>query len=161
MRRLMIIVAIAGAATTVAIASVVWAQTPGETPFPSPKVEQLFVSAQTVTAAGHSLGAGAMNNLFAPGETVVFQVYSGQNETGNAITNQDVKYAYIAVPGQPNLKLQYSATGGEFPWTASWTVPANYPAGLVDFKVRFRTKAGEYGNFVQIPVTNAQLTVTG
>jgi hypothetical protein len=160
MRRSMIIVAIAGAVLTVAIGSVVWAQTPAETPFPSPKVEQLFVSAQTVTAAGHSLGAGAHNNRFAPGETVVFQVYSGQNGTGNAITNSDVKYAYITVPGQPNLKLAYSASEGAWPWTASWTVPADYPAGTVQFKVRFRTKQGEYGNFVQIPVSNAQLTVT-
>jgi len=160
MRRAMIVAATVAALGTIAVTSVVWAQAPAETPFPSPKVEQLFVSAETVTAAGHSLGAGALNNRFAPGETVVFRAYSGQNESGNAITDKDVKYAYIAVPGQPNLKLAYAAAGGEFPWTASWTIPANYPTGLVAFKVRFRTKTGEYGNFVQIPVTSAQLTVT-
>lgn len=159
MRRPILIVAVA--AVAIAAAAVVWAQTPGETPFPSPKVEQLFVSAQTVTAAGHSLGAGAHNNRFARGETVVFQVFGGQNETGQTITDKDVKYAYVAVPGQPNLKLRYSAANGAFPWTASWTIPSTYPTGLVSFKVRFRTLAKQYGNFVQIPVTSAQLTVTG
>ncbi|MDH4176189.1 MAG: hypothetical protein OEW31_05125 [Thermoleophilia bacterium] len=159
MRRPILIVAVAVVA--IAAAAVVWAQTPGETPFPSPKVEQLFVSAQTVTAAGHSLGAGALNNRFARGETVVFQVFGGQNETGQTITDKDVKYAYVAVPGQPNLKLRYSAASTAFPWTASWTIPATYPTGLVPFKVRFRTLTKQYGNFVQIPVTSAQLTVTG
>lgn len=159
MRRSILIAAVAGVA--IAAAAVVWAQTPGETPFPSPKVEQVFVSAQTVTAAGSSLGAGALNNRFARGETVVFQVFGGKNGTGQTITDKDVKYAYVAVPGQPNLKLRYSAANEGFPWTGSWTIPSTYPTGLVGFKVRFRTLAREYGNFVQIPVTSAQLTVTG
>lgn len=161
MRRAMIIAATVVATATIAVTSVVWAQTPGETPFPSPKVEQLFVSAETVTAPGHSLGAGALNNRFARGETVVFKVFSGQNKTGRAVTDKDVKYAYIAVPGRPNLKLAYSAADGRFPWTASWTIPSDFPTGSVDFTVRFRTRANEYGSFVQIPVASALLTVTG
>lgn len=157
MKRKHLIAAVAAAA--VAVTAIVWAQTPAETPFPSPKVEQLFVRAETVTASGHSLGAGALNNFFKRGETVVFHVFGGDNKTKLPVTDQEAKYAYIAIPGQPNLKLAYSATDAKFPWSAQWTIPATYPTGLVPFKVLFKTKGKEYGSFVQIPVVSSQLTV--
>lgn len=158
MRRSILIVTVV--ATAVAVAAIVWAQAPAERPFPSPKVEQLFVSAETVTAPGHSLGAGALNNYFKRGETVVFHVFGGSNKTALPVTDKEAKYAYVAIPGQPNLKLAYSADNPKFPWSAQWTIPSTYPTGLVDFKVLFRTKSKEYGSFVQIPVATAQLTVT-
>lgn len=159
MRRLITSVAIVG--TAIVATSVVWAQTPPETPFPSPKVVQLFVSARTVTAAGHELGTGAMNNRFKRGETVVFQVYAGDNKTGLAVTDKDAKYAYVTIPGAPNTTLAYSSANARFPWSASWTIPSTYPTGLVGFKVLVKTKSKRYGSFVQIPVQTAQLTVTG
>ena len=34
------------------------------------------------------------------------------------------------------------------------------PTGIVQFVTRFQSKQKKYGNFVQIPVETAQLTVT-
>lgn len=135
---------------------------PGETPFPSQTVEQLFVSTHTVTTASSPLGAGVLTNYYPRGSTVVFQVFAGATKTGKILTADDVKYSYIKLPDGTKIKLAYKepAKTTDPAWSGSWTIPANYPAQVVEFAVRFRTKDKEYGNFVQIPVSTAQLTVT-
>ena len=142
------------------------AQTPGENPFPAAKVAGAFVTAQTVTAPGSSLGAGVVSNRFSRGSKVVFRVFAGDVTTGRVLTGADVKYLYVQIPGQPNLKLTY---GGPFkatdpvarlPWTGTWTIPADYPLGTVVFKVLLKTNSHGYGSFVQMPVVSAMLTVT-
>jgi hypothetical protein len=158
MRRTILVLAVA--ATAVTVTAVGGAQTPTETPFPAPKVVQYFLSTQTVTSTG------ALSNYFPQGSTVVFRAFAGQSKTGNVLTGDAVKYFYVQIPGQPNIKLTYSAPPAKkglpapWPWTATWTVPATFTPGLVQFKVLLRTKAGQYGSFVQIPVATSQLTVT-
>jgi hypothetical protein len=47
-----------------------------------------------------------------------------------------------------------------YPWTASWTVPANYPLGTVKFRALVRPKASpKRGSFLQTPVASSQLTI--
>jgi hypothetical protein len=164
MKRSIVILAVAlGAA---AVAASVWAQTPGETPFPSPSVKSIFVSSQTVTGPGDPLGAGVLTNFFPRGSTVVFRAFAGQNKTGKVLTKEDVKYFYVQIPGQPNVKLAYTGqfkpndAASRFPWTATWRIPATFPLGIVNFKVQLQTKSKSYGSFVQIPVATSQLTVT-
>lgn len=144
--------------TAVVVTAVGGAQTPTENPFPSATVVQYFVSTETVT------GAGELSNFYARGSTVVFRAFAGQSKTGKVLTADDTKYFYVKVPGQPNLKLTYKpVTTKVLPawnWTATWTVPADYPLGLVGFQVLLKTKAKQYGSFVQIPVGTSQLTVT-
>jgi hypothetical protein len=164
MRRSIVIPA--AALVAAAVTATVWAQTPGETPFPSQKVASVFVTTQTVTGPGNPLGAGVLTNFFPKGSAVVFRAFAGQNKTGKVLTKEDVKYFYIQIPGQPNVKLAYTGQfkpndpAARFPWTASWTIPADYPTGLVSFKVSLRTTTSGYGSFVQIPVATSQLTVT-
>ena len=60
------------------------------------------------------------------------------------------------------MKLTYVAptvrNGTNF--TGTWTIPAIYPTGIVNFVTRFQSTTKKYGNFVQMPVETAQLTVT-
>jgi hypothetical protein len=157
MRRPIVILAAVLAAA--AVTASVLAQTPGETPFPAPQITGVFVTGQTVTAPGSSLGAGVLANYFPQGSSVVFRAFAGATKTGAILTDEDVTYAYVSIPGQPNLKLAYGEDQ-QWPWTATWTVPADYPLGTVQFKVLFKTKTKQYGSFIQIPVATSRLIVT-
>lgn len=130
----------------------------GETPFPAPTVQQVFVAAQTVTAER------ALITQVAPGGTVVFRAYAVDGKTRKVMAAQNVKYFYVKIPNQPNVKLRYDpkAPGAtaRMPWTGTWTVPTDYKLGLVDFKILIKLEAKRYGQFVQIPVAPSQLTVT-
>ena len=81
------------------------------------------------------------------------------------IAAKDVKYFYVTIPNQPNVKLSYNAqapgASPRMPWSGTWTVPAAYPLGLVDFKILIKLEAKRKGQFVQMPVSSSQLTVTG
>ena len=138
------------------------AAVPGEIPFPSQTVESVFVSTRTVTAPSSPDGPGVLTNFYARGSTVVFQVFAGATKTGKILTGADVKYAYVKLPDGTKIKLSYKepANTTDPAWSGTWTIPANYPPKIVDFAVRFRTKDKQYGNFVQIPVSTSQLTVT-
>ncbi len=145
-------------ATAVAAAAVTapaWTRLLQETPFPSPKVS-VFVSVQTVT----SPESGYLTNFFPQGETVVFRMFAGDNKTKRVLTDKDVKYASIKIPGQPNVKLTFSARDLRWPWIGAWTIPADFQPGLVQFQALVKTRDKRYGSFVQIPVVSSQLTVT-
>ncbi len=135
---------------------------PGETPFPSQTIKTVFVSSRTVTAPSSPLGPGVLTNFYPRGSTVVFQVFAGATKTGKILTAADVRYAYVKLPDGTKIKLSYKepANTTDPAWSGTWTVPANYATNVVDFVVRFQTKDRLYGNFVQIPVSTSQLTVT-
>jgi hypothetical protein len=115
-----------------------------------------------VTAPSSPDGPGVLTNFYARGSTVVFQVFAGATKTGKILTGADVKYAYVKLPDGTKIKLSYKepANTTDPAWSGTWTIPANYTPKIVDFVVRFRTKDKQYGNFVQIPVSTSQLTVT-
>ena len=131
-------------------------------PYPAPKVADVFLAAQTVTSDG------AMSNWFAPGASVVFRAYAVDPKSHKVVDPKVVKYFYVTIPNQPNVKLKYGATApgasSGLPWTGTWTVPASYPAGVVPFKVldpgegQFRQAAK--GQFIQMPVSTAMLTIS-
>src|SRR4051794_15230893 len=74
----------------------------GENPFPSTKVQQVFVAAQTATAGR------AVITQVAPGGTVIFRAYAVDPKTKKVMTAKDVKYFYVKIPNQPNVKLTYN-----------------------------------------------------
>lgn len=127
-------------------------------PFPSATVSPVFVAANTVTTSG------AAKNYFAPGETVVFRADAVDRKTKTVLASKDVKYFYVTIPGAANVKLKYDpkAAGAtaQQPWSGAWAVPASYPAGIVGFKVLVKTQSKRVGQFVQIPVSAAQLTIS-
>lgn len=149
-----LLTASAAALALLALGATAGAQTPGEIPFPAPKAD-VFVAVNTSTAAGEA------TNLATRGTGVIFYAFAADTKTKKVLTDKDVKYFYVAIPGQPNLKLAYSKIGSRYLWTGTWTVPASQPLGIVPFRALVKTNTKRYGSFVQIGVTNAMLTVTG
>ena len=147
-----------GAAFAVAAVFIPQSLAADPVPFPSTTVVQVFVATQTVTTSG------VMANYFAPGSTVVFRAYAVDQKTKKVITGTGTRYFYITIPGQPNVKLKYnpSAPGATaaMPWVGTWTVPTTYAAGTVAFKVLIQTGQKKKGQFVQMPVATAQLTIS-
>jgi hypothetical protein len=141
-----------------ASAAIAQAATPGQTPFPAPTVTGIFVAAQTVTTDGVEA------NQFAPGSTVIFRAYAVDLKSHKALAPPAVKFFYVAIPGQPNVKFTFDpkAKGAtaRLPWTASWVVPAAFTPGVVQFKVLVKSVAKRLGQFVQLPVGASQLTVS-
>ena len=153
---------ILGAALVAVVASVTMsasAATP--VPFPASQVKQVFVAAQTVTTDG------VMSSWFKPGDSVVFRAYAVDPVTKKIVDPKTVKYFYVSIPNQPNVKLKYGATAPGastgLPWTGTWTVPATYPTGNVPFKVLIQLKSSGKqlkGQFVQMPVATATLNIS-
>lgn len=147
---------LAAAATVTATASAV---TP--VPFPSPTVKQVFVAAQTVTTDG------ALSSWFTPGSPVVFRAYAVDPKTHQVINPKLVRYFYVSIPGQPNVKLTYGAkapgasTG--LPWTGTWNVPSGYALGSVPFRVLIQVRENGKqlkGEFDQMPSATAALVIS-
>jgi len=141
-------------ATVAASAS---AADPIPAPFPAAKSGTVFIAAQTVTATG------AIQNQFAPGSSVVFRAYAVDSKAHKVLVAKDVKYFYVSIPNQPTVKMTYNpaapGASGRMVWTGTWTVPASYPVGLVNFKVLVKTQFKRIGQFVQMPVATSQLTI--
>lgn len=127
-------------------------------PFPATNTGPVFVIAQTTTVDG------TMSNFVAPGGSVYFRAYAVDTKTHKVLVGKAVKYFYVKIPNQPNVKLKYDPTAkvarGQYTWSGTWTVPTTYPLGLVDFKVLVKSEAKRQGSFVQVPVPSSQLTVT-
>jgi hypothetical protein len=140
------------------IASAAIAADPIAAPFPATTSGPVFIAAQTVTSTG------AMQNQFAPGSTVIFRAYAVDSKTKKVLVAKDVKYFYVTIPNQPNVKLAYKPTApgasGRMVWIGTWTVPAGYPVGLVNFKVLAKAESKRTGQFVQMPVATSQLTIS-
>jgi hypothetical protein len=155
MSRILLLAAAVLAATVTATAR---AADPAETPFPSAQVGDVFIAAQTVTTAGE------MANYFAPGSTVAFRAYAVDGKTHKVLQTGDVKYFYVKIPNQPNVKLKLDSksalASSRLTWVGTWAVPGNYSTGLVNFKVLVKTTAKRIGQFVQLPVASAQLTIS-
>lgn len=156
MKKTLLLALVVAAAFVVAPAAP--AADPPTVPFPSANSGDVFVAAQTVTADG------AISNYFAPGTTVVFRSYAVDGKSRKVLTKKLVKYFYVKIPNQPNLKFKYTPKGkgasGRYAWTATWNVPSSYPTGIVAFKVVVKTKSKHLGSFVQIPVPTSQLTIS-
>jgi hypothetical protein len=127
-------------------------------PFPAPKVGPVFIAAQTVTTDG------TMTNYFAPGSTVVFRAYAVDTKTKKLVDAKQMRFFYVKIPNEPNVKLAYNPSGPgatkNMPWVGSWTIPASFAAGKVPIDIRIKLKSHRTGQFVQMPVVPAMLTVS-
>lgn len=154
--RTITVVAVALVAAAIMSASALAADP--EVPFPAAKAGPVWVAAHTVTTKG------AMASWFAPGDKVVFQAYAVDTKTKKVVQKKDVQYFYIEIKGQPNVKLTFnpSAEGATkaMPWTGTWTVPAAYPAGIVNWRMLVKLFSKAKGQFVQMPVSTSQLNIS-
>lgn len=93
------------------------------------------------------------SNVFKRGEQIVFRVWGAEAKTGDVLTPETVKYAYVKIPGQPNMKLNWGAHGAVtnrvYFWTAPFVAPPDYPLGTVTFRVVFKTESNKLGQYDQ------------
>ena len=124
MKRILIL----GAALAVVASVTMSASAATPVPFPSDKVVQVFVAAQTVTTDG------VMTSWFKPGDSVVFRAYAVDPTTKKVVDPKAVKYFYVSIPNEPNVKLKYGATA---PGASTGLIPAK-----VSLKARAIVTAG-------------------
>ncbi len=90
-------------------------------------------------------------NSFKRGEQLVFRVWGSEAATGDILSTENVKYAYVKIPGQPNMKLNWGAHGTQsnrvWFWTAAWIIPADYPLGTTTFRIVFKTESDKFGQY--------------
>lgn len=146
-----------GAAVLVAAAALTGTAAAATTPlpFPSAKAGPVFVASHVTTTDG------ALSSWFLPGDKVVFRAYAIDTKTKQLLVAKDVKYFYVTIPGQPNVKLKYDAsatTMKNMPWTGTWTVPSTF-TGQVDFRMLVKTNGKHTGEFTQMPVSTAKLNI--
>jgi len=146
MRRLLLlagIVALLGAVAAPALAQV-------------PKLN-VFLYVDTVNGTRPAAGTKprpigcTQSNTFKRGEQVVFRIWGSVADTGSILSTENVKYAYVKVPGQANMKLSWGAHGATtnrvWFWTTPWIVPSDYPLGAVTARIVFKTEDNKFGNY--------------
>lgn len=90
-------------------------------------------------------------NTFTRGEQLVFRVWGTQSSTGDILSTENVRYAYVKFPGLPNLKLNWGAHGAAsnrvWFWTSAVIIPADYPLGDATARIVFKTEEGTFGGY--------------
>lgn len=108
-----------------------------------------------VGAKPRPIGCTQTNN-FTRGEQQVFRVWGTQAGTGDILSSENVKYAYVSVAGTPNMKLNWGPHGAAsnrvWFWTAAWILPADFPLGETTAKIVFKTEEGTFGSY-EFPFT--------
>jgi hypothetical protein len=145
MRRLL--VAIGAVAVLGAMAMPALAQAPDKIP--------VFLYVDTVNGTRPAPGTPprpvgcTQTNNFKRGEQVVFRIWGSVADTGAILNTEIVKYAYVKLPGVPNMKLNWGAHGAQsnrvWFWTVPWIVPADYPLGAVTARIVFKTDENKFG----------------
>jgi hypothetical protein len=147
------------------IAGVVAPSVGAQQPYPAAKVD-IAVYADTVSSSRGDVRLArvcTMTNTFPRKARVVFRSWAVDTKTGKAMGNDEIKYAYVKIPGQPNLKLTFGSHGAvgnkvNF-WSAAWAIPADYPLGVVNFRIVYKSEDNRFGTYNQPPWSSAQLTV--
>lgn len=163
MRSLKLVVGAAVAASIVV--TPVYAKT-GPQEFPAKKVDVAMYGDTVSSSRGEVRNPRVctQTNYFQRKSRVVFRMWAVDTSTGEALTTLDVKYVYVKIPGQPNLAMNFGPHGSganriNF-WSAAWAIPADYPLGVVPFRIIVKTADNRFGNYRQPPIEGSQLTVT-
>jgi hypothetical protein len=165
MKRLVLTI---GAAVAVfALAAPAFADEPPTNPYPGKKLDVLLY-VDTVTSsrsAPKPVNVCSQTNFFPQGSRVVFRAWGIEAKTGKILSTDNIKYAYVKIAGQPNLKLSFGAHGTApnqiWFWSAAWAIPADYPLGLVTYRVVVKTKSNKFGIFDPAGLAaGSRLTVT-
>jgi len=163
MKRLMLVTGLAIAATVILAPSLAQAADP-------PKKLDVMLYVDTVNGSRPAAGAPrrkvscTQTNVFARGEQQVFRIWGSVAGSGDILSTENVKYAYVTVPGSPNLKLSWGAHGATsnrvWFWTAAWNLPADAPLGESTAKIVFKTEDDAFGIYEFKYTIVPQLNVT-
>ena len=98
----------------------------------------------------------SQTNVYKRGEQLVVRAWGVDMATGDVLTSENIDTAIAAIPGQPDLTLNWGAHGASsnrvWFWTNAWQIPRDYPLGDVTIRVAFKTDTGKTGTF-DYPIT--------
>lgn len=150
MRRLTLVLGLAVALTALVVPALAQAAD-------GPKKLDAFLYVDTVNGSRPAPGTKprpigcTQTNNFTRGEQMVFRVWGTDAATGAILSPDNVAYAYIKFPGQPNAKLNWGAHGATtnrvYFWTWPINLPADYPLGDGTARIVFKTDDGKFGTF--------------
>jgi hypothetical protein len=150
MKRLMIVTGLAVAACAVLVPALASAAD-------APKKLDVMLYVDTVNGSRPAFGAKArpvsctQTNVYVRGEQQVFRIWGTVAGSGDVLSPENVKYAYVSVPGTPNMKLNWGSHGSVsnkvWFWTAAWNLPADYPLGEATAKIVFKTEDDSFGTY--------------
>jgi hypothetical protein len=162
MKRLMLVIGLAVTASAILIPSLAQAADP-------PKKLDVMLYVDTVNGS-RPVGARpravscTQTNVYVRGEQQVFRVWGSVGGTGDILSTENVKYAYVSVPGTPNMKMNWgshgSATNKVWFWTTAWNLPADYPLGETTAKIVFKTEDDSFGTYEYKFTVVPQLTAS-
>jgi hypothetical protein len=163
MKRLMLVIGLAVAASAILVPSFAQAAEPA-------KKLDVMLYVDTVNGSRPAAGVArrkvscTQTNVFTRGEQQVFRVWGTVAGSGDILSTENVKYAYVTVPGSPNLKMNWgshgSVTNKVWFWTAAWNLPADAPLGDATAKIVFKTEGDTFGTYEFKYTVVPQLTVT-
>ena len=168
-------VAVGVALVSAATVFVVQAATPTPTPVQGAKPLAVILSADTVSGiygyADNATEKCAQTNLFHPGQMVVFRMWANDVKNGGyPVTPATVQKGYpvINIPGvKPAVAMSYVGEPYTAPvnkqigyWEAHWTIPSNYPLGVINFNITVKTLPATVGK-TKIPALTGTYSQKG
>ena len=132
------------------------------------KKRAVFLYVDTTTGPGGRISPAkscVRSSQFRRGEKVIFRAAAYDARTMKPLTNKQVKYMYVKIPGLPNQgPFAFGKHGADIKtapwfWTLGWVIPDDYPLGTLDFEVVIKSMKGDFGYFKQMPVPSSVLTV--
>jgi len=85
------------------------------------------------------------------------------NQNGDPVTDNDLKSLVVVLSSGEEFPMAYSGHPHDNPvdnfWTAGWTIPDDYPAGSLTYKIVATTPQGESQSWAPFNVAASQLTV--
>ncbi|HET8569333.1 MAG TPA: hypothetical protein VFM93_10150 [Candidatus Limnocylindria bacterium] len=104
---------------------------------------------------------------FPHGGRIVWRIRVFDPLTNKAMDDKSLQYVRLSLPDGKTQDLKYGPHGGtkeapaDFFWVTGWTVPADYPTGVFNYKVEAKSLEGAVGTFGYdyFKVTSGQLTI--
>jgi hypothetical protein len=143
---------------------------PAITPAPEPQITaSLFLMTDTVQGPANlpederAANVCVQKNRFAKNEEIVWRVRVIDPATDEPMDDEALSAIVVKLPDQ-ELPMRWGPHPRDNPtdffWTVAWTVPEDYPSGLLPYTVEATATDGRTGVFEQFGVAPAQLAVT-
>jgi hypothetical protein len=121
--------------------------------------KNLILSSDMVSGGGGCV----LDNVYKPGEEVVFRVRVYDPVTGEQMDNKALSSVTVSLPDGQSFTANYGAHPSTNPtdhfWTAAWTIPANYPTGTLAYTETATAADGRTGTFDNFNVQPSLLTI--
>jgi hypothetical protein len=100
--------------------------------------QRLFIAADMVRGVGGSGPVCVLNSRFMRKEQVVWRIRV-QDATGRQLDNKSLKSVVVELSDGQTFQARFSGHPPKAPtdhkWSATWSIPADYPTGSFNYKV--------------------------